>query len=107
MRVLLDECVPQRLQRELAGIPVSTVQDQGWTSQRNGDLLRAMRAAGFTIFVTMDRNLVYQQNVAAVGLAVIVLRARSNRLQDLLPLVPQLRAALADARAGQVTRVAV
>ena len=106
-RVLLDECVPRRLRRELPGLPVSHVRDEGWTGQRNGALLRLMTAADFTVLVTVDRNLVYQQNVAAAGVAVVVLHARGNRTQDLVPLVPALRAALTAARAGEVTHVGV
>ena len=66
VRVLLDECVPRRLRRELSGLDVSTVPDERWASRRNGDLLRLMLGAGFTVFVTMDRHLSYQQNVAQV-----------------------------------------
>ena len=69
MRVLLDECVPERLRRALPGLDVSTVADEGWLGRRNGDLLRAMAAAGFTHFVTVDRNLMFQQNVGAAGVA--------------------------------------
>ena len=107
MRALLDECVPRRLLRELPGLPVSHVRDEGWTGQRNGALLRHMVAAGFNVLVTVDRNLVYQQNVAAAGVAVIVLHARGNRTPDLVPLVPALRDALAVAHPGQVTHVGV
>src|SRR5438128_1314125 len=105
-RVLLDECVPRRLRRELPGLDVSTVPDEGWASRRNGDLLRLMLGAGFTVFVTMDRNLSYQQNVAAAGVAVLVLRARTNRLKDLLSLMPALREAIGVASPGQVVDVA-
>ena len=106
MRVLLDECVPRRLRRELPGLDVSTVPDEGWASRRNGDLLRLMLGAGFTVFVTMDRNLGYQQNVAAAGVAVVVLRARTNRLRDLLPLMPRVHEAIRGAVPGQVLHVA-
>ena len=79
MRVLLDECVPKRLRRALPGIDVSTVADEGWLGRRNGDLLRAMAEAGFTHFVTVDRNLMFRQNVGAAGVALIVVHARTNR----------------------------
>lgn len=104
-RVLLDECVPRRLRLELQGLDVSTVPDEGWASRRNGDLLRLMMASGFTVFVTMDRNLAHQQNVAAAGVAVVVLRARTNRLRDLLPLMPHLREAIGAAQPGTVSQV--
>jgi len=99
--------VPWRLQKELLGNAISHVRDEGWTGQRNGALLRLMRENGFAVLVTVDRNLTYQQNVAAAGIAVIVLHARGNRLADLVPLVPALREALATAPVGQVTNVGV
>ena len=106
-RALLDECVPWRLQQELPGHSISHVHEEGWTGQRNGALLRLMRESGYTVLVTVDRNLAYQQNVAAAGIAVIVLHARGNRLSDLVPLVPALREVLATAPVGQVTNVGV
>jgi hypothetical protein len=105
VRVLLDECVPRRLRRELPGLGVSTVPEEGWASRRNGDLLRLMVAAGFTVFVTMDRYLAYQQNVASMGIGVVVLRARTNRLRDLVPLVPRLREAIGAVMPGRVVEV--
>ena len=104
-RVLLDECVPRRLRHELPGLDVSTVPEVGWASRRNGELLRLMLASGFTVFVTMDRNLAHQQNVAAAGVAVVVLRARTNRLRDLLPLMPSLSDAIRAAVPGTVSHV--
>jgi hypothetical protein len=106
-RILLDECVPRRFRNELSDLDVSHVRDEQWTGQRNGVLLRLMREAGFATLITVDRNLAYQQNVAAAGIAVIVLHARGNRVVDLAPLVPALRAALAGAAPGQVIRVGV
>ena len=84
---------------------MSTVPREGWASQRNGELLRLMREAGFEVFVTTDRNLSYQQNVAAAGVAVVVLRARTNRLQDLLPLMPRAVEVMATVSVGQVAHV--
>ena len=79
-----------------------TVQQMGWTGLQNGALLRAAEE-GFEVFVTVDRNLSAQQNLSAYALAVVVLRAPSNRLRDLQLLVPDLLVALADAPAGQAT----
>jgi len=105
-RVLLDECVPRRLGRALRGLSVSHVRDEGWTGRRNGDLLRLMLDAGFEVFVTVDRNLEHQQHVAAAGVAVVVLLARTNRLRDLVPLTARAAEAIAAAAAGTVTRLA-
>ena len=105
--MLLDECVPTRLYRDLPGLDVSTVANQGWLGRRNGDLLRAMLEAGFTHLVTVDRNLMFQQNVATAGVAVVVLHAPTNRLAQLRPLMAEVAGVLAAARPGQVVHVGV
>lgn len=74
---------------------------------KNGALLGLMREAQIAVFVTTDRNLQYQQNLAASGLAVVVLVAFTNTLEDLVPLVPALLVAIERTQAGQVTRVGV
>jgi hypothetical protein len=66
-----------------------------------------MRAAGFDVFVTADRNLGYQQNIATAGAAVLVLHARSNRIADLRPFAPALLTAIAEAPVGTVTHIGV
>lgn len=107
MRVLLDECVPQRFRRALLGVDVSTTRDERWDGLRNGDLLARMREAGFTTLVTVDRNLTYQQHIAASGLAVIVMHAATNRLEHLVPLASQVLEAIAATPSGAITRVGV
>ena len=71
----------------------------GWSGAENGRLL-ALAQQQFDAFVTVDRNLSFQQNLPAFDIAVIVLRAGSNRLQDLLPLVPEVLACLDDLQPG-------
>ena len=83
MRLLLDECVPRPLKRELAGHDVSTVLERGWSSKRNAELLRLMLTEGFEGFLTVDQNVPFQQNVAASGIAVLVVVARTNRLKEI------------------------
>lgn len=83
-----------------------TVQGLGWAGVKNGALLRVARAAGFRVLVTVDRRMEYQQDIPRSGLALVVLRAPSTRMRDLLPLVPALLAALPAVRAGEVTHVA-
>ena len=104
MRVLLDECLPRRLKRELVGHDVKTAPEMGWASTRNGELL-TLAGEQFDVFVTADRNLSYQQDVSAFDIAVVVLAARSNRLDDLRPLVPQLLELLPTAKRRAVTVV--
>ena len=105
MRVLLDEQLPRRLARELTGHDVRTVQQQGWSGLKNGELLRRAAAAGFEIFLTADQNLQFQQNLAQARLAVVVLIAPSNKLEDLLPLIPSALAAISRSCAGEIVRV--
>ena len=107
MRVLLDEAMPRRFGRQLTGHEVRTAPQMGWASFSNGELLRLAAAAGFDAFVTVDRNLEYQQNIARAGLGVVVLVARSNSIQDLLPLAPLVLRALETLRPGQIVRVRV
>ena len=105
MRLLLDECVPARLRQALPSHAVSTVGLQGWSGIKNGKLL-ALAAAGFDAFVTVDKNLPYQQNTAALPIAVVVLDAKSNELSYLLPLMPALEAVLMNLAQGSYVLVA-
>lgn len=93
MRLLLDECVPGRLRRALPGHSVSTVVAQGWSGVKNGKLL-ALASQSFDAFITVDKNLPYQQNQANLPVAVVVLDVVSNELSALLPIVPALETAL-------------
>ena len=104
MSVLLDECLPKRLKRELVGHESRTAPEMGWASKRNGELL-ALAAGAFDVFLTADRNLSYQQDVSAFNIAVIVLVAQSNRIDDLRPLAPRVLEVLATAKRGAVTIV--
>lgn len=104
MRVLLDENLPHDLASLLGGHDVSTVQGLGWAGLTNGELLR--RASGrIDVLVTMDRKLEHQQNLGVLSFGVIVIRARSNRLADLVPMVDGILIALEKVQAGNVQHV--
>jgi predicted nuclease of predicted toxin-antitoxin system len=91
MRLLLDECLPKDLAGELHGHAVQTVPQAGWASIQNGRLLRLIAASGkFDVFVTMDKNLPREQKLDDLPFAVVVLRAKSNRLADVKPFAPEL-----------------
>jgi hypothetical protein len=105
MRILLDECVPRPLKRELIDYEIRTVIEMGWAGKKNGELLRLMSQEGFTILLTTDQNLRYQQNLQQAGVAVVVLVAPSNKLSDLLPLIPDARNVLNTITLGQVIEV--
>jgi hypothetical protein len=97
--------MPRPLKRELTGHDVSTVAERGWSSKRNSELLRLMLADGFEVFLTVDQHVPFQQNVAASGVAVVVVIARTNRLKELRPLVPAILDALPRVKPGQLIRV--
>ena len=101
MKVLLDECIDWRLSRDIVGHDVKTTLQMGWASIKNGELL-TLAALHFDVFVTVDRNLSFQQHLASFSIAVIVLSARTNRLADLRPLVPQLLSAIVSTPSGVV-----
>jgi hypothetical protein len=87
VRVLLDECVDWRLSRHIVGHDVKTARQMGWSTVKNGELL-VLASASFDVFVTVDRNLSFQQNLLNLPVAVVVLQAKSNRLTDLIPWFP-------------------
>jgi hypothetical protein len=100
--VLLDECVDRRLAVDIRGHDVKTVPEAGWAALKNGELLTRAQHE-FEAFVTTDRNLPFQQDLSRFSIAVIVLRAQSNRLTDLRRLIPQVLATLPVAKRGEVT----
>jgi hypothetical protein len=104
MKVLLDECVPRKLRRELAGHEVLTVTEQGWSGIKNGELL-TLAEAEFDVFLTVDQNLKYQQNLKAFDIGVILLVARNNRLKTLLPLIPEAREVLETIKVGDFIHI--
>jgi len=106
VRVLLDENLPRDLVTELTGHDVTTVQAAGWSGINNGELLR--RAHGrFEVLLTMDRGLRYQQNLKRLRLSILLIRARSNRMIHLRPLVNGVLMALEDLQPGQFREVGV
>ncbi len=104
MRLLLDESVPSRLRRSLPAHRVSTVVAMGWSGVKNGKLL-ALAAVDFDAFVTVDKNLPYQQNLATLPVPVVVLDSVSIELPTLLPLMPKLEQALSALKARTLVRV--
>ena len=104
MRVLIDECIDWRLSRDITGHDIKTTRQTGWATIKNGDVL-ALASKQFDVFVTVDRNLAFQQPLVSFTIAVVVLRARTNRLADRRKLVPELLAVFPVARAGVATFV--
>ena len=99
MKVFLDECVDWRLARDIVGHDVKTARQMGWTTIKNGTLL-TLASEHFDVFVTVDRNLSFQQNLDSFSIAVILLQGKTNRLADLRLLVRGLVAAIESAPPG-------
>lgn len=93
MRLLLDESIPRRLKLSLRSHEVRTVGEMGWSGVKNGALL-VLCAQSFDVFVTVDKKLGRQRPLATLPVAVVVLDSVSNRLAELLPLVPELERVL-------------
>lgn len=103
MRIILDECLPRQLAGELTGHEVITVQKAGWAGLKNGKLLTNI-SGRFEVFITIDKRLEREQKIPA-DVAVITVRTRSNRIQDLLPIASELRKAVKESKPGQSTPV--
>lgn len=106
MRILLDECIDRRFEKELGGHEVMTVPQVGWAGIKNGELLSRAQPQ-FDAFITVDRNLAFQQKIPQFTIAVIVLESPTNRLKDLRPLLPKLQQLLLNVRKGEVSRVSL
>lgn len=104
MRILIDENLPRKLGALLEGHECRTVVECGWSGKKNGELL-ALADPLFDVLLTLDKNLPYQQNLDSLRVAVLIMRARSNRLADLVPLLPECLAALGTIQPRQVIRV--
>ena len=104
MRILLDEAVPRRLGALLVGHDVATVPGVGWAGTKNGRLL-ALAAEQFDVFITADQNMEFQQNLALLPIAVLVVVAHSNRMTAIAPLVPSILLALTELQPRSFVKV--
>lgn len=100
MKILLDECLDRRLARDLSGFEVLTVPQMGWAGVKN-DKLMALAETEFDVFITVDRNLSFQQNLPKFDIAVLVVRCRSNRLRDLQPFAAKIIEILPNLKKGE------
>jgi predicted nuclease of predicted toxin-antitoxin system len=104
MKVLIDENLPRKLAAYLLGHECRTVTECGWAGKKNGELL-SLAEPLFDVLLTLDKSVPYQQNLSSRRIAVLIVRASSNRIQDLLPSVPECLATLERIRPGEVIRV--
>ena len=105
MRVLLDECVNQRLRNYLRRHECESAEYAGFAGLKNGDFLDAAESAHFGVLLTVDRGLEYEQNLAGRRIAIIIFRSKSIALQDLLPHVPACLAVLLSIKSGKIAKI--
>ncbi|MFZ5590181.1 MAG: DUF5615 family PIN-like protein [Pseudomonadota bacterium] len=104
--MLLDECMGRRFARYITDHEVNTVPQMGWAGIKNGEPL-TLAARQFDVLVTVDRNLFFQQRLPKYDIAVVVLRAHSNRPAVLRTLVPKMLEVLPSVRPGEIFQVGV
>jgi len=104
MNILLDECTPRALKKRLPHLAIRTVQDMGWCGVKNGKLL-ALADLQFDVFITTDKNLRYQQNLARLKLAIVLLP--TNRVLVVIALIPKIEEVLKTIQPGEFIEIAM
>ena len=102
MKILLDENLPIKLKSHLTGYEIYTVRDMNWDGYKNGDLLTAMAANGFSILITTDKNLEYQQNIRDSGISLIILDVLLLKWEYIEPLIEKILHSLPIIKIGKV-----
>lgn len=105
MRILIDECIDQKLRSFLPGHDCQSARYAGFSGLKNGELLTKSEAAGFDVLLTVDQGFEYEQNLSGRKIAVIIFSAKSIRLKDLLPHVSACLAQIESIQPGQVSRI--
>ena len=104
MRVLIDACLPVQFKDHLPFPGVATTRELGWQNKQNGDLL-AVAEHQFDVLLTMDKQIPDQNLLSRFSIGLLIIRARSNRLADLLPLVPSIIRMIPLVKQGQAVIV--
>jgi len=105
MKVLLDECIPRKFKRSLPGHECQTVPEAGLAGKTNGELISLAERSGFEVLLTVDKGLAHEPNVAGRKIAILIVRAKSNRLADVLPHAEACVAQISSIRPGQIVRI--
>lgn len=105
MRILLDECLPHDFRHCLPGHEVHSAQWAGLKGRTNGDLLRSAELVGYDVLLTVDQGIAHQHNLVGRNISIIVVRAKTNQFEDLVPLVGSVLNALKSIMPGQILEV--
>lgn len=106
MKILLDECIPKAIKHSLSvdGHECSTVPEAGFAGKTNGELL-LLAEHKYEVFVTLDKGVQFQQNMAGRKFGIILIRVKSSRVSDILPHIPACLVAIRSIRPGQVIQI--
>jgi hypothetical protein len=107
MKLLLDENLPHQLRLEIPDHQCFTVAFMGWSGVKNGELLKSAHAEGFDAFLTKDAGVQYEQNLTSLPIAVVILHAPSNDIEDIHALLPSLALALQNLRPAELIHVSL
>jgi predicted nuclease of predicted toxin-antitoxin system len=88
MKVLLDECIPKKLKLQLPDFDVYTVSELGWSGVKNGQLMTLCVAYTFDILLTIDKNMMYQQNLEKYPVTIVVLNSFTSKVEELVRFIP-------------------
>jgi hypothetical protein len=105
MKILIDECIPRKLKKSISGHDCLTVPEAGLAGTSNGQLLSLAEERGFNVFLTIDKGFEYEQDLSGMSIAVMIVRAKSNQMRDLLPQVPAWLAALRSIKPGELVSI--
>jgi len=105
MRILIDECIDERLRNFLPGHDCQTARYAGLAGLNNGDLIKGAEAAGFDVLLTVDQGIAYEQNLKSRKIAIVVFHSKSNRLTDLRSLIAPAMVRLESIQPGQIVHV--
>lgn len=105
MKLLLDECLPRKLARAFAGHEIFTINEAGFQGLKNGKLIQSASETGFEVLISVDKNIEHQQNKTNLPLAILILSARNNRIESLLPLMNEALKVLENIKTGEIITI--
>ena len=105
MRLLIDESIPEQIEPYLVEFSPAVIRREGLKGLRNGVLLRAAVDRGFTVILSADQSLRFQQNLDKIGIGAVVIVNIRNRMADILPVLQKIKAAIATVQRGEVVEI--
>ena len=91
MKILLDECVTKRLKKHLETFEVYTVRELNLGGTKNGKLMSFCVENNFDILLTIDKNLMFQQNLENYSLTIVVLNSLTSKIEDIVTFLPSFK----------------